>query len=67
MVSLSQVEENMEIKFRKKHQGAAFHGLCRIYPALWKRDMDSHDCYGEEMRWMLYPNVTYGIKCVLAR
>ena len=24
MVSLSQVEENMEIKFKKKHQGAAF-------------------------------------------
>ena len=24
MVSLSQVEENMENKFKKKHQGAAF-------------------------------------------
>ena len=35
MVSLSQVEENMEIHFKKKHQGAAFHVLCRIYPALF--------------------------------
>ena len=43
MVSLSQVEENMEIKFKKKYQGAAFMAPCRIYPALWQRhgrDMD---------------------------
>ena len=52
MVSLSRVEENMEIKFKKKHQGAAFHGLYRVYPALWKRDMDSYENYGEETRWM---------------
>ena len=41
MVSLSQVEENIEIKFKKEHRGAAFHGLCRTCPALWKGDMDS--------------------------
>ena len=68
MVSLSQVEENMEIEFKKKHQRAAFRGRCRIYPALWKRDMDSYESYGEETRWMLHQNVTYGIfKYVLAR
>ena len=61
MVSLSRVEAIMKIRFKKRHQGAAFHGLCRIYPDLWKRDMGSHESYGEETRWMLYQNVTYGI------
>ena len=54
MVGLSQVEKNMEIKFKKMHQGAAFHGLCRIYSALWKQEIDSYESYGEDTRWMLY-------------
>ena len=57
MVGLSQVEENMEIKFEKKHQEAAFHGLCRIYSALWKQEIDSYESYGEETRWLLYPKM----------
>ena len=60
MVSLSQVEENMEIKFKKKHQGAAF-----IAPVesilLYGKDVDSCESLGEETRWMLYQNVKYGI------
>ena len=50
MISLPQVEENMKGKFRKEYQEKVFHGLCRIYPALWKRDTDSHESYGEEIR-----------------
>ena len=61
MVSFSQVEENMEIKFKKKHQGTGFYGVCRIYPVSWKRDMDSYESYGEETGWMLHQNVMYGI------
>ena len=39
MVSLSQVEENMENKFKKKHQGAAFMAPVESI-LLYGKDMD---------------------------
>ena len=42
MFSLSRVDENMEIKFKKKHQEKVFHGLWRIYSALWQQEKKSN-------------------------